>query len=151
MPFQAWMRRALAVVGILVLGAGASACSDDGSGESVRTQDEIVPNARVTTGLSELQRLGDQVAALTASHQEEAQRSAEQAHNQWEEIEARVKKNDPGLGRRFENALSDIEFGASRGDELPPVDRTSTVRRFSPLRGVRDASCVSAGVPRSSC
>src|SRR5439155_890972 len=34
--------------------------------------------------------------------------------------------------------------------ELPPVDRTPTVRRFSPWRGVRDASSASAGVP-SSC
>ena len=103
----------------LVLGTGCSSSSDSTSSSTSTTrapEDILVSNAEVTAGLATLQDLVRTAATEAKTDAEAAKQTAEQAHEQWEDIEGRIKKNDTAAYLEFEDALSDINVGADDED-----------------------------------
>lgn len=103
----------------LVIGTGCSSSSDSKSSSSSTTrapEDILVSDAKVATGLASLQSLVRRAASEAETDPEAAKQTAEEAHEQWEDIEGRIKKNDTDAYLQFEDALSDVNVGADDED-----------------------------------
>jgi hypothetical protein len=102
----------------LVLGTGCSSSSDSTSSSSTTRapEDILVPDAEVATGLATLQDLARTASTEAKTDAEAAKKTAEHAHEQWEDIEGRIKKNDADAYLQFEDALSDLKVGADDQD-----------------------------------
>lgn len=108
-----------ALTGLLALGlvGGIAACSssdDTNAGSSTTKAPEgvLVSNAKVTTGLAGL----GQIAARAAASDRPAKSVGDEAEQQWQEIEGRIKKNDARAYLAFEDGLSDLRTGAENSD-----------------------------------
>ena len=101
-----------------VLGAGCSSSSDSSSSPSTTKapEDILVTNAKVTAGLASLGTLVRTAASQAKANPAAAQATMNQASEQWEAIEGRIKKNDTDAYLQFEDALSDMRIGAEDKD-----------------------------------
>jgi hypothetical protein len=99
----------------LVLGTGCSSSdSKSSSSSTTRAPEEIlVADSQVVTGLASLKRLARTAATEARTDAEAAKQTADQAHEQWEDIEGRIKKNDSDAYLAFEDALSELKVGAA--------------------------------------
>ena len=102
----------------LVLVAGCSSSSDSSSSTSTTKapEDVLVTNAKVTAGLASLGTLVRTAASQAKTDPAAAQATMNQASEQWEAIEGRIKKNDTDAYLQFEDALSDMRIGAEDKD-----------------------------------
>ena len=102
----------------LVLVAGCSSSSDSSSSTSTTKapEDVLVTNAKVTAGLASLGTLVRTAASQAKTDPAAAQATMNQASEQWEAIEGRIKKNDTDAYLQFEDALSDLRVGAQDQD-----------------------------------
>ena len=85
----------------------------------------------MTTGLATLGGLVKTAAQEARTDPTAAKATADEAEQQWQKIEGRIKKNDTGAYLEFEDGLSDVRTGASEKD----ADRAAKGRR---RRGRRD-------------
>jgi hypothetical protein len=115
------------VVGFLVLGlvigAGCSSSSDSKSDSKASAstttrapEDILVSDAKVASGLASLEGLVISASRDAMTNWNTAKKTAVEAHEQWEKIEGRIKKNDTDAYLQFEDALSDLNVGADDQD-----------------------------------
>lgn len=102
----------------LVLVAGCSSSSDSKSSTPTTKapEDVLVTNAKVTAGLASLGTLARTAAGQAQTSPAAAKTTVDQAAEQWEAIEGRIKKNDTDAYLQFEDALSDMRIGAQDKD-----------------------------------
>jgi hypothetical protein len=106
----------------LVIGAGCSSSSDSSSDSKASSsttrapEDILVSDAKVASGLASLQGLVISASSNAKTNWNAAKKVAEEAHEQWEKIEGRIKKNDTDAYLQFEDALSDLNVGADDQD-----------------------------------
>ncbi len=109
-----------AVLAVAGCGGGGSDGGDSGGGggatRTTTPEERIVPDSEVTAGLATLQRQAEEAESLVATDPAAAEKAAGAAHETWEGIEGTIKKNETDMYLRFEDALSDLNLGAQKGD-----------------------------------
>lgn len=119
--------------GVLV----GSACSSSSSGSSDATtstsraaeapEDVLVPNSQVASGLANLGALVAQAGAQARAGADTVKDTVNEAWEQWEKVEGRIKKNDTSAYLEFEDALSDMRVGAQDGDAAKVQKGATTI------------------------
>jgi len=125
---------AVLLAGLLAGGVLVSACSSSSGGSSDATrstsqapEDVLVPNAQVAAGLANLGALVAQAGVQARAGADTVKDTANEAWEQWEKIEGRIKKNDIRAYLEFEDALSDVRTGAQDGDAAKVQKGATTI------------------------
>lgn len=112
----------LPLSGLLAVGLvlGTAGCSSDSkappSSTTAAPEDVLVSDAKVTAALAALGQLISTASSQAGTNAEATKATVDQAWNQWQAIEGRIKKNDTGAYLEFEDALSDMRIGADEKD-----------------------------------
>jgi hypothetical protein len=111
-----------------LLSVGCSATTETGAGTSTTApggstapgtagsgaEYQLVPDAEVTAGLTEVRRLAQQIKSTLATDQAEAERLSAQMYDAWFEFEGTVRKNDKDLYLQMEDGLAAVKAGAEQ-------------------------------------
>jgi hypothetical protein len=121
----------LLALGLVLAGCSSSSDSKSSTSTSLAPEDILVSNAEVTTGLGNLNDLLAQAASQVSTNASAAKATANQAAEQWEAIEGRIKKNDTDAYLKFEDSLSDLRTGAQDKDATKVAKAATSIAAIS--------------------
>ncbi len=109
MPYRCCLA---AIVGVLGLSAcGDSAATSAPTSSTVSPSYSIVPPAKVSAGLAEVQRMAAALQATLATDQKAATADLEKMYTTWYEFEGTIRANDKDLYLQMEDGLGSIKLG----------------------------------------